>query len=141
VISHVTLGIADFDRAMAFYSAVLPELGLVLKFSEPEKAWAGWVAPGAPRPLFLITKPFDGQPHAVGNGQMVALLAATRAMVDKTYAAAMASGAHCEGPPGLRPHYTPDYYGAYFRDLDGNKLCVVCDQPEVTPSSENTPSA
>jgi len=140
VISHVTVGITDFARAFGFYSAVLPELGLVLKFSEPENGWAGWVSPQAPRPLFLMTRPYDGQPHAVGNGQMVALLASSREAVDRTYARAMELGGKSEGLPGLRPHYTPHYYGAYFRDLDGNKLCVVCDQPP-TPSSESRPSA
>lgn len=140
MISHVTVGIADFERAFAFYAAVLPELGLVLKFREPENAWAGWMSPLAPRPLFLITKPFDGLPHASGNGQMVALMAESRGVVDRTYSIAIAQGGRCEGPPGLRPHYTPYYYGAYFRDLDDNKLCVVCDKPQLMLSSENTPS-
>lgn len=130
MISHITLGITDFDRAFAFYSAVLPELGLALKFSEPEKPWAGWMQPGVARPLFLIAKPFDGQPHGVGNGQMVALLAATRSEVDRVYAKALAQGAASEGAPGLRPHYHANYYGAYFRDLDGNKLCVCCHEAE-----------
>jgi catechol 2,3-dioxygenase-like lactoylglutathione lyase family enzyme len=129
VISHVNIGITDFARAYAFYAAVLLELGLVLKFSEPDRHWAGWMAPHAPRPLFLIAQPFDGGPHAVGNGQMVALQATTRAQVDAVYAAAMAQGARSEGAPGLRPHYHDAYYGAYFRDLDGNKLCVCCHAP------------
>jgi catechol 2,3-dioxygenase-like lactoylglutathione lyase family enzyme len=130
VISHINIGITDFPRAFAFYSAVLGELGLVLKFSEPEKPWAGWMAQGAPRPLFLIAKPFDGQPHVAGNGQMVALQASSRAMVDRVYAAAMAQGVKSEGTPGLRLHYHPNYYGAYFRDPDGNKLCVACHAAE-----------
>ncbi len=130
MISHVNIGITDFDRAYAFYSAVLSELGLVLKFSEPEVPWAGWISPAAPRPLFLIARPFDGQPHDVGNGQMVALQADTRALVDRAYAAALAQGACSEGAPGLRLHYHPHYYGAYFRDLDGNKLCVCCHAAE-----------
>jgi catechol 2,3-dioxygenase-like lactoylglutathione lyase family enzyme len=141
VISHITIGISDFDRALAFYSKLLPELGLVLKFSEPDKPWAGWVSPNAPRPLFLIARPFDGQLHQGGNGQMVALQAATRGEVDRAYAAAMAAGAASEGAPGLRVHYHPHYYGAYFRDLDGNKLCVCCHAPEPMPSSESRPSA
>ena len=131
MISHTHLGITDFDRAFAFYDQVLSTLGLVLKFSEPENAWAGWMAPNQPRPLFLIGKPFDGQPHVAGNGQMVALLAPTRAVVDQTYAAAMALGARNEGVPGLRPQYHANYYGAYFRDLDGNKLCVCCHAEET----------
>lgn len=70
MISHVHVGIGDFERAFAFYSVVLPGLGLELKFKEAENA------------------------------------------------------------PGLRPHYHAHYYGAYFRDPDGNKLCVCCHQPE-----------
>ncbi len=61
---------------------------------------------------------------------MTALTAPSRAVVDRCHALALAAGGTCEGPPGLRPHYHPAYYGAYFRDLDGNKLCVVCHEPE-----------
>jgi catechol 2,3-dioxygenase-like lactoylglutathione lyase family enzyme len=130
MISHVHIGIADFERALAFYSKVLPVLGLVRKFVEPENSRAGWMSPQAPRPLLLVGKPFNGEPAIPGNGQMIALLAPTRALVDDAHAAALAAGGSCEGPPGLRPHYHPDYYGAYFRDLDGNKLCVCCHQAE-----------
>ncbi|MFK8253735.1 VOC family protein [Ancylobacter terrae] len=129
MLSHVHLGVSDFPRAFAFYSALLPELGLVLKFAEPEKGWAGWMQPGAPRPLFLVGRPFDGRPAAPGNGQMMALLAADRPMVERVHARALMLGARDEGTPGLRPHYHPNYYGAYFRDPDGNKLCVCCHDP------------
>jgi len=131
LISHVYLGTNDFPRAFHFYSAVLNELGLVLKFSDPQQAWAGWVALDVPRPLFLIGKPHDGDAASAGNGQMVALLAPSRHAVIQAYDSAMALGASCEGTPGLRPHYHPDFYGAYFRDLDGNKICICCHQPEV----------
>ncbi|WP_035060965.1 VOC family protein [Andreprevotia chitinilytica] len=128
--SHVHIGVTDFDRAFSFYSAVMAELGLQLKFCEADKPWAGWVAPDAPRPLFLIGKPFNGDEATPGNGQMVALQAASRAIVDRTYAAALAHGGICEGEPGLRVHYHPHYYGAYFRDPDGNKIGVCCHYPE-----------
>jgi catechol 2,3-dioxygenase-like lactoylglutathione lyase family enzyme len=130
MISHVHVGIGDFDRAFAFYSAVLPVLDLELKFKEPDKGWAGWMAPGVARPLFLIGRPFDRYPASPGNGQMIALLAADRAAVDRCHELALARGGRSEGAPGLRPHYHADYYGAYFRDPDGNKLCVCCHQPE-----------
>lgn len=86
----------------------------------------GQVAPGQARPLFLIGVPFDGAPHAAGNGQMTAFLAPSRAAVDQAYALALAHGGAPEGEPGLRPEYHAHYYGAYVRDPDGNKLCVVC---------------
>jgi predicted lactoylglutathione lyase len=87
------------------------------------------VAKDAARPLFLIGKPFNGLAASPGNGQMIALLAASRKMVDLAHAIALSAGATCEGPPGLRPQYHENYYGAYFRDLDGNKLCVCCHDP------------
>ena len=130
MISHVHVGIGDFDRAFAFYSAVLPVLGLELKFKEPENGWAGWMSPGVARPLFLIGRPFDRHAAAPGNGQMIALLAPDRVAVDRCHDVALAQGGRSEGAPGLRPHYHAHYYGAYFRDPDGNKLCVCCHQPE-----------
>jgi lactoylglutathione lyase len=63
---------------------------------------------------------------------MTAFMADTRAMVDAAHAAALAHGGTCEGPPGLRPAYHEHYYGAYFRDPDGNKLCVVCHEAPET---------
>lgn len=126
MISHVFIGVTDFERAFAFYSAWMPLLDLQLKFRDADKPWAGWVSPAAPRPLFVIAAPFDGAPHHAGNGQMTALLAPSRAAVERVHAAALEAGGRCEGPPGLRPDYHANYFGAYFRDPDGNKLCVVC---------------
>ena len=126
MLSHTSLGTADLDRAMRFYTPLMDALGLALKVHEPELGWAGWVKPGHPRPLFLIGRPFDGGAPSPGNGAMVALLAPDRPTVDRCYALALAAGGSNEGEAGLRPQYHPDYYGAYFRDLDGNKLCVCC---------------
>jgi len=132
MLSHVHIGITDFARSLAFYQSLMAELGFTLKFSEPEKSWAGWMRPGFDRPLFLIGHPYNAKPAAPGNGQMVALLAPNRAAVDRCYAIAIANGAGDEGKPGLRPRYHANYYGAYFRDPDGNKLCVCChDDPRL----------
>jgi catechol 2,3-dioxygenase-like lactoylglutathione lyase family enzyme len=127
--SHVFVGVTDFQRALNFYRPVLAALQLQERFCEPERPWAGWQNPGVNRPLFLIGHPFDGQPHAPGNGQMTAFLADNRAQVDEVYRLALSLGAKDEGAPGLRPEYHSDYHGAYFRDPDGNKLCVACHQP------------
>ena len=99
-------------------------------FCDPSRPWAGWQSRGGPRPLFLIGKPFDKQPHERGNGQMFAFLAETRALVDKAHEVALANGGASEGAPGLRREYHENYYGAYFRDPDGNKLCVTCHSPQ-----------
>lgn len=130
MLSHLCIGTNDFARAYPFYTALLGELGLAEKFCDMHKPWAGWMTPGVARPLFVLGGPHDGQPAAPGNGQMTALLAASRAQVDRCYRLALAHGAACEGPPGLRPDYHAHYYGAYFRDLDGNKLCVCCHEAE-----------
>lgn len=130
MLSHVFVGITDFDRAFRFYSALMESLGLRLRFRDTERPWAGWMPADAARPLFLMGTPFDGQPAHCGNGAMIALLAKDRDAVDRAHATALAHGGTCEGPPGLRPHYHEHYYGAYFRDPDGNKLCVCCHQPE-----------
>lgn len=127
--SHVNIGITDFDRAFAFYDAVLGQIDLVVRFKD-EGSSAAWVTAGTRRPLIVINPPFNGLPATAGNGQMVALVAPSRAAVDRCYALALEKGGSSEGGPGLRPEYHPDYYGAYFRDPDGNKLCVVCHDAE-----------
>lgn len=130
MLSHVTVGTNAFEPAFAFYEALFAELGHRLRFCDREKPWAAWQQRAGGRPLFILSAPFDGAAAGAGNGQMVALLAGDRASVDRCHAAALADGGRCEGPPGLRPHYHPNYYGAYFRDPDGNKLCVCCHEAE-----------
>lgn len=127
--SHVFIGTHHFDQALAFYQPLMAALGIQARFCDAGKPWAGWQSSPDPRPLFVLGLPFDGQPHAPGNGQMVAFAAATRAQVDQAHAVALAHGGRCEGPPGLRPQYHAHYYGAYLRDPSGNKLCVVCHVP------------
>lgn len=126
MLSHVFLGVKDFERALAFYRALFAVLRIDERFCDPARPWAGWQSRPGPRPLFLIGRPYDQHAHEAGNGQMVALMAETRRDVDLAHQAALAAGGQCEGAPGLRPEYHPDYYGAYFRDTEGNKLCVVC---------------
>ena len=126
MISHVFIGTNDFERALRFYTPLLDALGIQARFCERGRPWAGWQSSPDPRPLFLIGTPFDGQPHEPGNGQMVALLAPDRLTVDRAYAVALAQGGTSKGGPGLRPEYHEHYYGAYLRDPDGNKLCIVC---------------
>lgn len=129
--SHIFVGVTDFKRALAFYNPVMEALGIQPRFCEPERPWAGWQSSPDPRPLFLIGTPYDGESHAPGNGQMVAFLAESRAVVAHVHAVAVANGGSSEGAPGLRPEYHQHYYGAYFRDPDGNKLCVACHLPQA----------
>ncbi len=123
--SHIFTSVADFDRAFAFYDGVLRELGLTLRFHEPARPWAGWHGAGGARPYFVICKPFDGRPHDPGNGQMVAFAAGSRSVVEAVFETALRLGGSSEGAPGLRPEYHANYFGAYFRDTEGNKVCVA----------------
>jgi lactoylglutathione lyase len=131
VFSHVFVGVSDFERALAFYNPLMLSLGIEARFCERNRPWAGWQSTPGPRPLFLIGKPFDQLASQSGNGNMIALLADSRATVDRAFSIALAQGGTSEGSPGLRPEYHEHYYGAYFRDPDGNKLCVVCHSPQA----------
>ncbi|WP_112663048.1 VOC family protein [Microvirga flavescens] len=125
--SHTTVGSNNLARAKTFYDAVLETLGLSLRFSD-QAMIAYQTAEG--RPLFLVVRPFDGGEASPGNGAMVAFGAPNRTAVDACHAAALAQGGTDEGGPSLRPHYHARYYGAYFRDPDGNKICVCCHDPQ-----------
>ncbi len=125
--SHVFVGVSDFERALLFYQPLMECLGHPQRFCERSRPWAGWqTSAEQARPLFLIGSPYNQQDLVVGNGQMVAFMVNTRAAVDEVYALALSLGGTCEGAPGLRPEYHAQYYGAYFRDPDGNKIGVVC---------------
>src|SRR6476469_8134351 len=120
--SHITLGTNDFERARPFWLAVMDVLGHPILFERE-----GGIAFGEPAgPKTFVGAPFDGEAARPGNGVHVAYLVRDRAMVDALHAAALANGGSDEGAPGLRPHYHPNYYGAYVRDPDGNKLQAVC---------------
>lgn len=73
-----------------------------------------------------MVPPFNGQPAVPGNGVHIAFKVDSRDLVDAFHRTALEHGGTDEGPPGLRAHYHPNYYGAYVRDPDGNKLQAVC---------------
>ncbi|QNQ11621.1 VOC family protein [Sphingomonas alpina] len=120
--SHITLGSSDIDRSRAFYEPVMTALGI----GQPFQLDQGLVFGELAGPKLFIGAPFDGGAPHPGNGPHTALLAPDRAAVDAFHAAALTNGGSDEGIPGLRPHYHANYYGAYVRDPDGNKLQAVC---------------
>lgn len=133
-LSHIVLGTNGLAEAEGFYTPLLAMLGWRRRFSEASPDKLLWQPPADGRPLFGVMQPYDGAPHSVGNGAMVALIAPDRGTVDAVYDLALSLGGCCEGAPGLRPHYHPHYYGAYFRDLDANKICVVCHSGDRVPA-------
>lgn len=132
MLSYVYLGTNDLARAIRFYDAVLGPLQMhrcLTGDPEWDRVAAGWgiYEQGGGQELALwVGIPFNQQPANVGNGTMVAMRARTRDQVDRFHAAALAQGGFSEGAPGPRPHYGPDFYAAYVRDPDGNKIAAVC---------------
>ncbi len=129
--SYICLGTNDITRAARFYDACLGALGLARCYTGDEdfSGWAGWgtYRDGGREELALwLCEPFDGRSASAGNGTMVALTARSWNDVDAFHAAALANGGSSEGAPGLRPEYNPDFYAAYVRDPDGNKIAAVC---------------
>lgn len=124
--SHVTVGTTDLVRARTFYDAVMGTLGINLVMEIEGSAFAFGEMSGA---AFFVGYPFDEQPAERGNGWHCAFNAADRPSVDAFHAAALANGGSDEGVPGLRPHYHANYYAAYVRDPDGNKIQAVCHLP------------
>jgi catechol 2,3-dioxygenase-like lactoylglutathione lyase family enzyme len=123
MIGYTCVGTNDLARATAFYDKLFALIG-ARHFFEMDRGIGWGTAPD--QPMFCVMKPFDGQAATVGNGDMVALLARDAAQVDALHAKALALGAADEGAPGLR---SDNFYGAYFRDLDGNKLAAYCMLP------------
>jgi catechol 2,3-dioxygenase-like lactoylglutathione lyase family enzyme len=117
LISHFSIGTNEFDRACAFYDAVLAVLGCRRIMEHP-----GAVAWGRAFPEFWVQTPVDGQRATAGNGTHVAFLAEGKDQVHAFYDAAIEAGAAPDGPPDPRPHYGAPYYGCFVRDLDGHKI-------------------
>ena len=117
MLTYATLGSNDLERAKAFYDQLLAVAGLEKRFDHP----SGGRVYGSGASVFGVLGPHDGQPATVGNGSMFGFNADSEAQVNEVYAYALANGGSDEGPPGPRGD---NFYGAYFRDPEGNKL--VC---------------
>ena len=127
MIDHIGLAVSNMERSKAFYVDAFRPLGIAIVmevtaeqtgadahagFGKDDKAFF-WIGGGA--------KP--------KGGTHVAFTAPTRTDVDAFYHAALAAGGRDNGPPGLRPYYHPDYYGAFVFDPDGNNIEAACRQP------------
>jgi catechol 2,3-dioxygenase-like lactoylglutathione lyase family enzyme len=125
MLHHVSVGVADVERAAKFYDEVLGALGY--KRSAQFLPYA--VAYGEGISELWIGQPHDQGAPSPGNGTHIGFSARTKGAVDKFHAAALENGGTDEGEPGPRPEYGPDYYGAFVRDPDGNKIEATLHAP------------
>jgi len=121
MVGYVTLGSNDLERAVSFYDALLGELGAKQFMNDDRMViWGRDMGVG----MLAVCTPYDEGRASVGNGVMVALTVEAREGVDRLHAKALELGGSDEGAPG--PRGDGGFYGGYFRDLDGNKLCAFC---------------
>jgi catechol 2,3-dioxygenase-like lactoylglutathione lyase family enzyme len=118
MIDHLSLQVSDYAKAKAFYERALAPLGYSVAMEFPD-ATAGFGRDGKPDFWIAAGGPVAPPIH-------VAFRAENHAAVDAFHAAALAAGATDNGEPGLRPHYHPNYYGAFVRDPDGHNIEAVC---------------
>lgn len=127
MIDHIGIPVADFDAARAFYDKAMAPLGASLLMMVPAEYTGGAKVGGygRDRPVFWLS-----EDTASSESRHIAFTARSRAEVDAFYKAALAAGGRDNGAPGLRPHYHPNYYGAFVFDPDGNNVEAVCHNPE-----------
>lgn len=128
MLDHLSIPVADFERAAAFYDAVLATLGLERRKQRPDAIGYGPASRAAP--VFWIHAREPESTARPGVGFHLSFQAPTRASVNTFHAAALRAGATDAGAPGLRPHYTMPFYGAFVLDLDGYKIEAVCRNDE-----------
>ena len=120
MIHHVSVGTNDMKRARAFYEPLMSLIGFrILKSSDKAVHF------GSSDIMFSLETPINGLRAAPGNGVHIAFQAPDRQTVRRFHETAIANGATDEGAPGIRENYNANYYGAFVRDLDGNKIEAV----------------
>ncbi|HEY0196970.1 MAG TPA: VOC family protein [Rhodanobacter sp.] len=128
MLDHLGIPVSDLARSRAFYLTALAPLGYGIQLEVTAEQTGGHAAIGfgvSGKPFFWIG---EGQP---ASSVHVALVAGSRADVDAFHRAALATGGHDNGAPGLRPHYHADYYGAFVLDPDGYNVEAVCHAPKA----------
>ena len=120
MIDHVSVGVADLNRAARFYEVTLAALGLSRLVTR--RATVGF---GKTYPEFWVNERKDMPQPSANSGMHVCLRARSKEIVDSFFAAALREGGASDGPPGMRPEYNDKYYAAFVRDLDGNRIEVV----------------
>lgn len=121
MLHHVSIGVADVVRAARFYDVTLKALG----YKRIVEFMPYGIGYGDKGPEFWVQLPHDAGAASAGNGVHVCFSAKNKKAVHAFHEAALKAGGTDDGAPGPRPEYSPRYYGAFARDLDGNKIEAV----------------
>ena len=121
MLDHITIGVSNTEQSKKFYDRALRPLGITRLYAEDER-FAGYGI--SPKAFFWI-----GLRDIPQTGAHIAFAVQDRATVDRFYEEAIAAGGKDNGRPGIRPHYHPDYYGAFVLDPDGHNIEAVCHSP------------
>ena len=119
--SFVTLGTNNLEKSMLFYNELLGSIGIIL--AEEDDRYVGYAKKDSQNIEFYLMKPHNREEATFGNGTMITFTADSKENVINIYNLALKLGGKDEGKPG--PRHEEDFY-AYFRDLDGNKICIYC---------------
>jgi catechol 2,3-dioxygenase-like lactoylglutathione lyase family enzyme len=133
MLHHVSVGVRDVSRAAVFYDRVLATLGYKRVF----EVMPYGIGYGDTAPALWVQLPHDKNAASVGNGAHVGLVARTKAAIVAFHREALAAGGTDDGGPGPRPDYGPEYFGAFVRDLDGNKIEAVLVANVAAPAAKN----
>ncbi len=138
MIDHIGLAVTDFAKSKSWYAAALAPIGYTVMMEFPAEQAGGQPAAGLgdTKPDLWLAGGGPTQPHT-----HLAFAVKNRALVDAFYKAALAAGGRDNGPPGIRAHYHPNYYGAFVLDPDGHNVEVVCHYPPGTSAKSGAPKA
>lgn len=125
IIDHLGFAISNIETSKAFYSKALAPLNIEALMDV--EGWIGFGPKGTQKAELWIGEEHEGNAHAPMH---IAFNAENRSQVDEFYKAALAAGATCNGEPGIREIYHPDYYGAFVIDPDGHNIEAVCHAAE-----------
>ncbi|HOO51481.1 MAG TPA: VOC family protein [Alphaproteobacteria bacterium] len=121
--AHVSIGVKDIQKSVAFYDKVIVALGYERLFGDVEEKFMAY---GPEDSFFIINEPLDTTKDVLAcNGSHLCIKAQTKEQVDGFYAEALRLGAKDSGAPGIREHYSDDYYAAFIFDPDGHKIEVL----------------
>ena len=129
MLDHVSVTVSDLARSAPFWDAVMAALGVpCVVRREGQLGYGARNRPEDDAHTYLSVRASVG-PAVAADNRHWCFRAPSRPAVDAFHAAGLASGGRCGGPPGLRPHYHPEYYAAFLLDPDGNRIEAVCHRP------------